>query len=345
MGDDQVLREMRTTKVRAKRVTKELRDHSEMLRDKAEVMQNPRADTLAKEFTRAEANVAKAKNVDQKLLDAQIFHKLGAFAKRQAALMQTGLKDYDVNSFVDKLALLMKQGQATDDDADLVLDLHGLGRDMGKLFASFPSAEFMYGNGDVQPREVKGRRTARRANKGAVAVKPTAMTEGDVPTTETDIQVAKMRKKLKELRRVNFWEFVVDPGSYVRSIENSFHASFLVKDGHAKLDLAADPPTITYKELRRGNEDAETAAANDREASAVNSQHIMRFDFTLWRSVCDKYKIERCMLPSQPVGTMGNGNGRTRRVDHGDDDDDDDGDDGGDADGGDGGDGGDAAAM
>lgn len=302
------LENIRREKLKAKRITKELREHAEEINDKSDIMQDPRNTALTEHLKRSEENAKKAINVDQKLLDAQIFHKLGDYAKRQAAQMQTGLKDHDVTSFVDKLAQLMEQGRgetAVDDteaDAeDLELDLHGLGRDMGSLFATAPSTFMMYGNGDVQPKKREAKQKQKKARKGSSAVKPAELEKRDIVETETDKQVSKMFKELKRLGSANYWEFVVDPDSFMRSIENTFHSSFLVKDGKAKLNLNAKPPTITYRDANKTSADAAEARAMEKEANAVNSQYILRFDYTLWREVVDEYDITTCLLPSEPV--------------------------------------------
>jgi non-structural maintenance of chromosomes element 4 len=301
--------ELRQEKLKSKRITKELREHAEEILEKSELMQDIRKSALAEQFKRSEENATKAKRVDQKLLDAQIFHKLGDYAKRQAAQMQTGLKDYDVTSFVDKLAQLMSQGQGAQIEGveveaeDLELDLHSLGRDMGSMFATAPSFFMLHGNSDVQQKPMKAKKAMQPARKGAETVKPAELEKGDIEVTETDKQVAKMFKELKRVKNINFWEFVVDPDSFMRSIENTFHSSFLVKDGHAKLDLASDPPTISFRDAKKTSAEATEAAALEKEAHAVNSQYILRFDHALWREVVEKYSITRCLLPSEPVGS------------------------------------------
>lgn len=292
------MQELRHRKLQAKRITKELRAHVEELQEKSDVMQNPRNETLMKEFQRSEENARKATNVDQKLLDAQIFNKLGDYAKRQAAQMQTGLKDYDVTSFVDKLAQLMESSEGAVGNDNTELNLSDLGRDMGGLFATAPNLFMLYGNSDVKAkaREPRAKR-AKRAKKGAAAVKPAQLDRADIDETETDKQVSKMYRELRRVRSMNYWAFVVDPDSFMRSVENAFHSSFLVKDGKARLDLAAEPPVFALLDAGGGADGG--AAAAQAQRHAVNSQYILRFDHNKWREVVDKYDITTCVLPSE----------------------------------------------
>lgn len=277
-AQEQANDELRQKKLEHKLVLKQLREHSEELDKDKEKAVDPRDDLLGSHFTRAEANSKKATKVDQKLLDAQIFHKLGDYAKRQAGQLQTGLKDYDVNSFVEKLASLMEEK----DDSEVTvepneLDMAGLGANVAPLFKTFPffGLSFMHGNSEAKPRQVKKRTVAKRARKGAVAEKPKELEKDELVKDESALHIQQMRKELQKRERLNFWEFVVDPTSFSRSIENVFHSSFLVKDGHAKLDLATEPPVIVFRDVKLANA-AEQGEALE-EDQMVNTQYIMRY--------------------------------------------------------------------
>jgi non-structural maintenance of chromosomes element 4 len=303
--EDERRRLLQTEKQRAKKVIKELREHIETLDENKDEVLNPRSSALASHFVRAEENVRKAKTVDQALIDAQIFAKLSDYSRRQAAQLQSGLKQYDARSFVDRLAQIMQQSRNEDDVDELdseskhpELDLHTLGRNIWNRYRTFPSIHFMYGNSDLQPRVVKAKASGKRVKKGAAAVKPKEITEdAGAEVGEADQQIKEMKDLLQKHGEQNFWTFVVDPASFTRSIENIFHSSFLVKEGHAKLNLSAEPPMISFHLVRKDGESGRSAEEQAREFEE-NSQYIMRFDFNLWRDVVEKYNISRCMLPS-----------------------------------------------
>jgi non-structural maintenance of chromosomes element 4 len=301
---DERRRLLHTEKQRAKKVIKELREHIETLDESKDEVLNPRSTALATHFARAEENVKKAKTVDQALIDAQIFAKLSDFSRRQAAQLQSGLKQYDVRSFVDRLAQIMQQSRdqldttENEDERNPELDLQTLGRNIWNRYKTVPSIHFMYGNSDLQPRVRKAKASNKRVKKGTAAVKPKEVTEEvETEVAEADKQIKEMKDVLQEHGELNFWTFLIDPQSFTRSIENIFHSSFLVKEGHAKLNLSAEPPLITFCLVRRDGEQTRTAEEQAREFEE-NSQYIMCFDFNLWRSLIDKYNIEKCMLPS-----------------------------------------------
>eukprot|EP00173_Palmaria_palmata_P004169 Plantae.Rhodophyta-Palmaria_palmata.ctg5137.p1 GENE.Plantae.Rhodophyta-Palmaria_palmata.ctg5137~~Plantae.Rhodophyta-Palmaria_palmata.ctg5137.p1 ORF type:complete len:394 (+),score=115.10 Plantae.Rhodophyta-Palmaria_palmata.ctg5137:142-1182(+) len=300
-------------KLKSKKILKDLRSHQEELRQNKDAVHNPRNNELAKHFKRAESNAKKSKNVSQKYLDAQILNDLGGITKKQAQLMTTGLKDVDVTTFIDKLNILMKAEQQTDEDMSAdgdeeaagTLDLHSLGADLCQLFASFPSINFLHGNRDIEPKVQKAR-AAPKEKKKAEVTKPAEVHEADtVEITETDREVKEMMKLLKAKKTMNFWKFVVDPNNFGRTIENAFHVSFLVKDGHAKLDLESEPNMITLREQRSSSEDADEAKAKDEEDNAQNSQFILKLDYNVWKGVTEKYNITECLLPSRGTNADG----------------------------------------
>lgn len=321
-------------KLKAKRVLKDLREHEDDIRKNRETIENPRKDALAAEFVKAESNMKKAENVDQKVVDAKILRELTKITKKQAAQMQTGLKDYDVASFVDKLAMIMKEEaeveEEDDEDAPVAegfLDLMSLGTNLVGLFATFPSTNFIHGNSDFEPKAKKARVAPRKKKDKEPVAKPAEVLAADaVETTETDREVKAMMKQLKKHKHMNFWKFIVDPENYGRTIENGFHASFLVKDGKAKIDFNSEPYTITLREQRGGDEDADQAKANDEEENAVNSQYILKLDYMTWKRVTEQYNITECLLPSANK-SIANGNGAPVVPKEEDEAEDDDGDD------------------
>lgn len=299
---------VREERQRAKVVLKQLREHYEQLdNDKDEVL-DCRSSALAEHFAKAEDNLGKARTVDQVYVDAQIFHKLGQYSRRQAAQLQTGLKDYDVKSFVDSLVMVMQKTSANrnndvaalDSDSDsgpVAMSFSEIGESVWNRWKTVPGIDFMYGNAPTDdPRPMMQRKKAKRAKKGTLTTKPNELREGDVEQTETDRQVAEMKTHLKRRGKINYWKFVVDPDDetgYTRSIENIFHSSFLIKDMYAKLDLRSEPPMFEFTDPN-----SKRARTSSSQAFAQNSQFIMGFDRQKWKKVISEYSIKRCVLPA-----------------------------------------------
>lgn len=284
-------------------VIKQLREHQEEVENQKDEAIDCRSEVLKDHFKKSEANLGKSETVDQALLDAQIFHQLGEYSKRQAAQLQTGLQTYDVKTYTDNLVLLMQD--ANEDalegpgESATVLNFHDLGNSVWQCWLTIPSIDFMHGNGLVGEVTRAEKKKVRRAKKGVIAVKPSELKSHEVEQTETDRQVAEMRKELAKRKQCNYWIFVIDPNSYTRSIENVFHSSFLVKDTLAALDLKMEPPMIRYLDPEKRRE----AGAGDETGAAAqkHSQFILGFDRNVWHEVTNKYNIRRCLLPSKPL--------------------------------------------
>lgn len=298
--------QIREDRQQAKVVLKELRDHYEDLERGKEDALDCRSDALTKHFSKAQANLGKSHTADQTLIDAQIFFKLGQFSRRQAEQLQTGLRTYDVKTFVDNLVSLMEKTKAREleenDGAELDADsdpssmnFADLGESVWQRWKAVPSMDFMYGNAPVVSEEVaKARKKTIRVKKGAVVTKPNELRSEDVEQTETDKQVAEMKAELEKRGKLNYWVFVIDPDSYSRSVESIFHSAFLVKDRYGKLDLVSEPPMIEYCDPN-----AQSDAAGNTGGGEQTSQFIMGFDYGKWRDVTEKYGITKCMLPSK----------------------------------------------
>lgn len=51
-------------------------------------------------------------------------------------------------------------------------------------------------------------------------------------------------------KNIPFYEFVIDPKSFTKTVENMFHVAFLVKDGYARITLDKNELPMIGKKLR-----------------------------------------------------------------------------------------------
>lgn len=295
---------------RANVIKRQLREHQRQVDDDKDDAIDSDSEALGRHFEQANSNLEKSRTVDQHLVDAQIFHKLGVYTKKAAEKLHTGLRTYDAKSIVDHLCVHMqrenaRRNEALDDD-ELSMDVVRFGDSLFGMFRTMPGSDFMMGN---EPKEAvpTAERKARssRKTKGK-AVKPSEIRKEDVQQTETDKQVAAMKRELQAREKCNFWEFVIDPNDFVRSVENVFHSAFLVKDSWAELDLKSDPPMIQYRDP-----DAQRTSGGEDGAEGIQkSQYIMEFDPAIWQENIRKYNISTCILPRP---NSGGGDQATRR--------------------------------
>eukprot|EP00177_Eucheuma_denticulatum_P008766 GFKZ01015919.1.p1 GENE.GFKZ01015919.1~~GFKZ01015919.1.p1 ORF type:complete len:324 (+),score=55.00 GFKZ01015919.1:303-1274(+) len=288
---------------RAKIVIKELRQHQQKVEDQKDEAVDCRSQVLTDHFRQAESNLHKATTADQALLDAQIFRRLGEFSKRQAAQLQMGLQSFDVKTFTDNLVLFMRSGTEQsgleEEDGTPILNFAKLGDSVWNCSKKVPGMDFMLGNEPAESLAAVGKqKRTGRTRKAGIAVKPDDLKNGEVQQTETDREVAEMKRELQRRRQCNFWSFVIDPNSFARSIENIFHSSFLVKDGHASINLRVEPPLIKYIGKR---DQSKKSAEND--GSRDQSEFILGFSHSVFLEMVSKYDIQQCILPRKQANT------------------------------------------
>lgn len=305
--DEQRRREQR----RAKLIIKELRQHQHQLEAEKDDAVNCRSEVLTDHFKKAEKNFSKASTADQALLDAQIFCRLGEYSKKQAAQLQIGLQTFDVKTFTDTLVLFMRsgggEGQVEEVSENPTLDFAKLGHSVWHCQRKVADVDFMLGNEPVENAvPAAERKKVRRVKKGTVAVKPDDLKTGEVQQTETDLQVAEMKRELAKRKRCNYWLFVIDPDSFSRSIENIFHSSFLVKDRLASIDFKVEPPMIRYVDPR----ETEGGADQQRVGPQKQSEFIMGFSHNMFLELIKKHQIRKCILPARRKQSNANMYGR-----------------------------------
>jgi len=296
-------KDVREDRRKAKVVLKELRLHQQEVEEDKEDAIDCRSEALTQHFKRSEHNLGKSQTVDQALLDAQIFHQLGQYSKRQADQLQSGLQTFDVKTFAESLTVLMQRSRAADretpDVTDLTMNLADLGKGIFMRWKTIPSIDFMHGNApSAGPIRVGERKKLSRVKKGVVAKKPSELSTQDVEQTETDKQVKEMKIELQRRGKCNFWIFVIDPHSFTRSVENVFHSSFLIKDMYASLDLKREEnPTIKYCEPRERGQGGGASEEGDMQTS----QFILGFDKRVWLEVVEKFNIRKCIFPAKSL--------------------------------------------
>lgn len=210
---------------------------------------DPREKTLDRLLEENDRLHQQATTAAQSLLASRAFAELTSCARRQATKLQTGLKNYDTASFVNKIKTRMSgDARAEEGDVTAPLDFASLGGSLWRYYRRAPAVDFMYGLADIQPRApvVRKAQTGPRAGskRGGVAARPENVVDKDkLDKTETDLQIEAMHRELQRRGGAGtpFYAFLVDPDSFSRSVENIFHSSFLIKDGRARLGRMIRP--------------------------------------------------------------------------------------------------------
>ncbi|XP_066211409.1 non-structural maintenance of chromosomes element 4 homolog A isoform X3 [Saccopteryx leptura] len=93
---------------------------------------------------------------------------------------------------------------------------------------------------------------------------------------------------------ISFFDFVVDPHSFPRTVENIFHVSFIVRDGFARIKLDQDRMPII--EPVNHNEERDGIDQN----SQIRNQGIIALSYRDWEEIVKTFEIsEPVIAPGQ----------------------------------------------
>ncbi|KAK6622863.1 hypothetical protein RUM43_008714 [Polyplax serrata] len=145
-----------------------------------------------------------------------------------------------------------------------------------------------------QSTQVKHR--AERQKKKEQAPKNTLASETDREEAEeegTDVYQHILRCLVREYTKnkkkpISYFNFVIDPHDYWRTVQNIFHFSFLVRDGSVKMTLHKGMPWVepVVRKPETGNVQ-----------KVQNSQFCLTLSMEDWEKLIEKYQVETCGIP------------------------------------------------
>eukprot|EP00166_Cyanidium_caldarium_P001556 ctg_178.g138 len=304
---------------RSKRLRLELRRHAGEL---AAAGREVDAERLRALLAENDALAERVEEVPSHGMVTESFLKIALLQREMLARVHTGLRVLDAASLVRRLREVARSWRErgghsdTEPTADAppnaeempadeeevakdVFDWGRFGREYGRYLRTAPTMDFMVGPlGAPAPRrtvaesaeERAARRERQRAEREALrqmpVERPTSVTAGDAhQRTETDVLVKQMFDALCQQQRADFYRMLMDPNDFGHSVENLFHASFLIRDGRVKLTLEDGRPVLQavsreeMEALLRGA----SAADGDAPRHHTNAQAVLRLDRAQWQ--------------------------------------------------------------
>ncbi|KFQ04956.1 Non-structural maintenance of chromosomes element 4 A, partial [Leptosomus discolor] len=230
------------------------------------------------------------------VLDAQLLVLVSNLGKEKANELHSDMTAFDSVVFAEDLLTFMGinriEVEENDSDSEDVSGgylpgdaWHKLGEEAGKYFRRAPSFHYMLGSFKSDPpvprqRIERQKKAAGGEEKRAMPAQLKKMEESHQEATEKEVErilgLLQTHFKNDPDTPISFFDLVIDPNSFARTVENIFHVSFIIRDGFAQIKL--DDDKLPIIEPSKDNERKE----NDNSAGARN-QVVMSLNHQEWK--------------------------------------------------------------
>ncbi|XP_063261254.1 non-structural maintenance of chromosomes element 4 homolog A [Prinia subflava] len=297
------------------------REHNRMIRSQyrelistvqqnREAMLNSKSNKLTEVLEEANALFDGVCRAREAALDAQFLVLASNIGKEKANELHSEMSAFDSTAFAEDLLTFMgiNRTEETSDTEDESDDSGGflpgdawkrMGEEALKYFKRASGFYYMLGSWKSETPVPKQRiERQKKANSGkAVQAMPAQlkrMEESHQEATEKEVErilrILQTHFENDPDTPISFFDFVIDPNSFARTVENMFHVSFLIRDGLARIKLDEDelPVIEPTKSSGAGEEDGRGGARN---------QVIIRLDQREWQEIIDTLEIREPMIP------------------------------------------------
>ncbi|KAJ8025485.1 Non-structural maintenance of chromosomes element 4-like A [Holothuria leucospilota] len=263
------------------------------------------AESLSKTLATADKlyeEVLKTKSAREAALDAAFLRTASTLTYQNAQKLIVDNK-FEPKVFSEKLVTLL-MGRRTEPNSRTQREVaikkeawSRFGKDVNSCFRRAPPFHFMLGSFDRGPpiKKVKNTSIPKKPEGQGPTVRPNEIKETNKSQQEvTSEEVERMLGILHQLVRgdddpVSFFDFVVNPQSFSHTIENIFHMSFLVKDGHVKIELDDDGLPVIYR--------SKPFDPQEHRGEVPRKQLILSMDMEEWKEIVEVFEITEPLIP------------------------------------------------
>nr|XP_005489917.2 non-structural maintenance of chromosomes element 4 homolog A isoform X2 [Zonotrichia albicollis] len=295
------------------------REHNRMIRNQyreliSAVQQNresilsSKSNRLTEALEEANRIFDEVRQAREAALDAQFLVIASNIGKEKANELHSEMSAFDSTAFAEDLLTFMGINRTEveeDDDSEDVpggfLPSHAwqkMGEEASKYLKRAPTFHYMMGSFKSEPPVRKQRiERQKKASRGkaerAMPAQLKEMEQSHLEATEKEVErilrILQTHFENDPNTSISFFDFVVDPNSFARTVENMFHVSFLVRDGLAEIKLDEDElPIIEPVKPREGEEESRAAARN---------QVVISLDQSQWKEIIETFQITEAMIP------------------------------------------------
>ncbi|EMP31675.1 Arginyl-tRNA--protein transferase 1 [Chelonia mydas] len=183
-------------------------------------------------------------------LDAQFLVLASNLGKEKANELHSEMTVFDLPAFAEDLLTFMGlnrlEGEENDSDDESIAHgflpnnaWHKLGAEAERYFRRSPSFHYMLGSFKADPpvprqRIERQKRKAGTEEKRAMPAQLKKMEESHQEATEKEVEriLGLLQSYFQDDPNIpiSFFDFVIDPSSFARTVENIFHVSFIIRD-------------------------------------------------------------------------------------------------------------------
>lgn len=215
-------------------------------------------------------------------LDSEFLSLTSSLGMEQAQRIKTGFQQFNIDEFIDTV-----NKEIEEDGWNKLFNISQ------HYILSTPTVTFMKGVIGTEIEKKKTRRTNQEKDPEEKLVRPEEVsdTQADIDSEATKRVETIYNYLAKKSSGVSFWDFVFDPSSYGRTVENIFHFSFLIRDGNASLN------NINSNLLAK----VENPPSEEQMDSLSKNQSILKFDYNMWLKLKEERGDTTPMLPPPTI--------------------------------------------
>lgn len=291
---------------RRREIRSKYRDLINSVQQNRDDMLNPANNKLTDVLEEANRLFANVKQAREAALDAQLLVLATDLGKEKASQLHAEGSAFDPSAFAEHLLSFMGLNRLEDDD-DPNGNLNGylpqdawqkLAKRSQCCFRTAPSFHYMLGSFLAEPPPPRQRveRQRKAASKEAKRIMPTQLKKMEESHQEaTEKEVERILGCLQGYFAddpedpISYYEFVIDPNSFSRTVENIFHTSFLIRDGLARIYLDKEGlPCIAQVE------------EGEMEPGGATTRHqcVISISQKSWREMIEAFEIKQALIPA-----------------------------------------------
>uniref|UniRef100_A0A673T3G7 Non-structural maintenance of chromosomes element 4 n=1 Tax=Suricata suricatta TaxID=37032 RepID=A0A673T3G7_SURSU len=246
------------------------------------------------------------------VLDAQFLVLASDLGKEKAKQLRSDLNSFDMLRYVETLLTHMgvnpleaEELIRDEDSSDFEFIVYDSWKISGKTAENTinKTHTFHFLLGSIQGEFPVPKPRSDRPRKG-----PTTEEKKTMPDQLSEMEDSHQEATEKEVERIlgllqtyfqedpdtpmSFFDFVVDPHSFPRTVENIFHVSFIIRDGFARIKL--DQDRLPIIEPVNINEESEGIDQN----TQIRNQGVIALSYRDWEEIVKTFEISEPVIAS-----------------------------------------------